>query len=113
MKILAVSLILAALVACEGGSAPQGGQTRFLLLTHNPLAGQLSSTDDANLLSIGQRACSEMDANIPPDQIVADLGGNAQPGSAQFNSYSYIVVTAATQLCPGHKSIFSTPYVPN
>jgi hypothetical protein len=113
MKILLVAMVLAALVACEGGSAPGGGQNRFLLLTHNPAAGQLASIDDGQRLSIGQRACEEMDARISPDQIVTDLSGNAEPGSAQYNTYSYIVVTAATELCPGHKAIFSTPYLPN
>jgi hypothetical protein len=113
MKVLIVSVMLAALVACEGGSAPGGGQTRFLLLTHNPAAGQLASAGDGQLLSLGQRACGEMDQHISPDQIVSDLSGNAQPGSAEYNTYSYIVVTAATELCPGHKAVFSTPYLPN
>jgi hypothetical protein len=112
MKILFVSLALAALVACESGSAPGGGQTRYLLLAHNAVSGQLASADDGTLLSLGKRACSEMDANISPDQVVADIGGNPEPGSAQFNSYSYLVVTAATELCPGHKAVFSTPKLP-
>jgi Protein of unknown function (DUF732) len=113
MRVLIATLVLAALVACESGSAPTGGSTRYLLLAHNSLAGSLASSDDATLLSIGGRACGEMDANVPPDQIIADLGGNPEPGSAQFNTYSYIVVTAATELCPGHRSIFSTPNLPN
>ena len=113
MRKLIVLFILAALVACEGGSAPGGGQTRYLLLAHNSFAGQLSAADDGTLLSLGQRACGEMDANVPSDQIVADLSGNAEPGSAQFNTYSYLVVTAASELCPSHKAIFSTPNIPN
>jgi hypothetical protein len=99
-------LVLCALASCGGGSAPNGGQTRFLLLAHVPLAGQLSSAPDAQLLDLGHRACAEMDTNTASDQIVADLGGNPEPGSAAFNAYSYVVVAAATQLCPTHKQAF-------
>ncbi len=113
MRKLIALFILAALVACDGGSAPNGGQTRYLLLAHNSFAGRLSSSDDGTLLSLGQRACGEMDAHISSDQIVADLSGNAEPGSADYNTYSYIVITAASELCPTHKSIFSTPNLPN
>lgn len=104
---LAILLILVSMAACGGGSAPNGGQTRFLLLVHVPLAGQLSSAPDATLLDLGHRACTEMDANTPSDQIVADIGNNPDPGSAAFNAYSYVMVAAATQLCPGHKAEFS------
>jgi hypothetical protein len=107
MKRLIVSLTLVALAACGGGSAPNGGQTRFLLLVHVPLAGQLSTAPDTTLLDLGRRACIEMDARAPSDQIVADIGNNPEPGSAAFNAYSYVMVAAATQLCPGHKAEFS------
>ena len=99
--------LLLMLAACGGGSAPNGGQTRFLLLVHVPLAGELSSSPDTTLLDLGHRACAEMDARTPSDQIVADIGNNPEPGSAAFNAYSYVMVAAATQLCPGHKSEFS------
>jgi hypothetical protein len=107
MKLLCSLCLLLALAACGGGSAPNGGQTRFLLLVHVPLAGELSTAPDATLLDLGHRACTKMDARTPSDQIVADIGNNPEPGSAAFNAYSYVVVAAATQLCPGHKSEFS------
>src|SRR5207302_7642894 len=81
VKTLAVALVLVSLAACGGGSAPNGGQTRFLLLAHVPLAGSLSTAPDATLLDLGHRACAEMDTNTPSDQIVADIGGNPEPGS--------------------------------
>lgn len=114
MKRLSVALLVLPLasVACGGGDASGGGQKRFLLLTRNPLSGQVAAAGDGALLDLGRRACTEMDSNISSDQIVADLGGNPEPGSAQFNAYSYIVVTAATELCPAHKAIFSTPGLP-
>jgi hypothetical protein len=107
VKLLLISIALIALAACGGGSAPNGGQTRFLLLAHVPLAGQLSTAPDATLLDLGRRACTEMDARAPSDQIVADIGNNPEPGSAAFNAYSYVMVAAATQLGPGHKAEFS------
>ncbi|MGZ4205296.1 MAG: DUF732 domain-containing protein [Actinomycetota bacterium] len=113
MKKLATSILIAAtLAACSGHPAPNGGQTRFLLLVHVPLAGQLSSAPDAQLLDIGHRACAEMDKNTPSDQIVADVGGNPEPGSEAFNAYSYVVVAAATQLCPTHKQEFTNVSIP-
>jgi hypothetical protein len=107
VKRLVVSIALISLAACGGGSAPNGGQTRFLLLVHTPLSGELSSAPDARLLDLGHRACAAMDRNEASDQIVADLGDNPEPGSAAFNAYSYVVVAAASQLCPGHKAEFS------
>ena len=107
VKLILISIALIVLAACGGGSAPNGGQTRFLLLVHVPLAGELSTAPDATLLDLGHRACTEMDARTPSDQIVADIGNNPEPGSAAFNAYSYIVVAAAMQLCPGHKAEFN------
>lgn len=107
MRRLLISIALIALAACGGGSAPNGGQTRFLLLVHTPLSGELSSAPDARLLDLGHRACADLDQNEASDQIVADIGNDPEPGSADFNSYSYVVVTAASQLCPTHKAEFS------
>jgi len=106
VKRLAISILLVALVACGGGSAPNGGRTRFLLLVHVPLAGSLSKAPDATLLDLGHRACADMDTNTPSDQIVADIGNNPEPGSEAFNAYSYVMVAAASQLCPSHKPQF-------
>jgi hypothetical protein len=107
VKRVLITIALIALVACGGGSAPNGGSTRFLLLVHVPLAGSLSSASDATLLGLGRRACAELDQNTPSDQIVADIGGNPEPGSEAFNSYSFLVVAAAQQLCPAHRGEFS------
>jgi len=106
VKRLVIAGILLALVACSGGSAPNGGRTRFLLLAHVPLAGSLSSASDATLFDLGHRACADMDQGKASDQIVADLGNDPEPGSEAFNSYSYIVVVAAQQLCPAHRPQF-------
>jgi len=78
-----------------------------LLLAHQPLGGTLATESDARLLDIGDRACNDMDAGAPSDRIVADIGGDPEPGSAEFNAYSYVVVAAASQLCPNHKAEFS------
>ena len=107
MKRLLILGVLFALAACGGGSAPNGGQTRFLLLAHVPLAGSLSRAPDATLLDLGHRACAEMDQGKESDQIVADLGNNPEPGSEAFNTYSYVVVVAAQQLCPSHRPQFN------
>jgi len=112
MKNLLSLLVLCALVSCGGGSAPNGGQTRFLLLAHVPLAGQLSSAPDAQLLDIGSRACSEMNAGTSSDRIVEGLGNNPEPGSAEYNAFSYVIVAAATELCPKHKAEFSGGMTP-
>ena len=106
MKRFLILTVLITLAGCGGGSAPNGGQTRFLLLAHVPLAGSLSSAPDTTLLDLGHRACSEMDQGKASDQIVADLGGNPEPGSEAFNAYSYVVVAAAQQLCPSHRPQF-------
>ena len=106
MKCLAIVVVLLALAGCGGGSAPNGGQTRFLLLAHVPLAGSLSSAPDATLLDLGHRACTEMDQGKESDQIVSDIGQNPEPGSEAFNAYSYVVVAAAQQLCPSHRPQF-------
>jgi len=98
--------MLALLVGCGGGSAPNHGRTTFLLIAHQPLAGELAASSDRDLLDLGSRACAEMDRKTPSDQIVADLGDSPEPGSARFNSYSFLVVAAASQLCPAHKAQF-------
>jgi ABC-type uncharacterized transport system auxiliary subunit len=111
---LAVALSLAALLAgCGGaGSGAKGNQTRFLLLAHQPLAGSLNSWPDARLLDLGQQACVAMDSNTSSDQIVAQLGNDPLPGSADYNAYSFIVVDAASELCPVHKAQFSGAGLP-
>jgi hypothetical protein len=108
MKRFALVFVLLALASCGGGSAPNGGQTRFLLLAHVPLAGSLSSAPDATLLDLGHRACAEMDQGKASDQIVAGLGDDPDPGSESFNAYSYVVVAAAQQLCPSHRQQFGS-----
>ncbi|MHB8512142.1 MAG: DUF732 domain-containing protein [Actinomycetota bacterium] len=105
---LLVACLAAALVACGSGRSPDTGRVQFLLLAHQPLAGSLSSATDSTLVELGQRACSSMDAHVRSDQIVAQIGGNPEPGSAEFNAYSFIVVDAALHLCPQHKAEFSS-----
>ena len=109
-RILALGVLAFLAAACSGSNAAtaaQGGRTRFLLLAHQPLAGTVAHWPDARLLDLGQRACASMDRHVAADQIVADLGGNPEPGSADFNAYSFILVDAAMQLCPAHKQEYS------
>jgi hypothetical protein len=45
-----------------------------------------------------------LDAHVTSDQVVTELGGvEALPGSATFNDMSFVVVDAASELCPQHK----------
>jgi hypothetical protein len=108
---LAVGLIVAGLTVaaagCRSGSGgAKGAETRFLLLAHQPLAGSLRTMPDARLVVLGHQACAALDANASSDDVVAELGGNPLPGSADYNAYSFIVVDAATELCPAHRSQF-------
>ena len=103
-----VSMLTAGLMFkfCGGsGETKDAPERRFLLLMHSPLSGSLGRSD-AELVTLGRQACSDMDQHMPSDQIVASLSGNAEPGSAQFNAYSFLVVSAATELCPAHKQDF-------
>ena len=105
--VLVLGVVLFA-AGCGGAvSAAKGNQTRYLLLAHQPLAGSLTSWPDARLLDLGQQACAAMDTNTSSDQIVAQLGNDPLPGSADYNAYSFIVVDAASELCPTHKAQFS------
>jgi hypothetical protein len=89
-----------------GSGGAKGAETRFLLLAHQPLSGSLRTMPDAHLVDLGHQACAALDANASSDEVVAELGGNPLPGSAEYNEYSFIVVDAATELCPQHKSQF-------
>jgi hypothetical protein len=111
MRFVTLVVLAAALSACGGGSAPDGSRTRFLLLAHMPIGGQLATAPDARLLDIGHQTCTKLDAHTSSDQIVSDLGGG-EPGSAEFNAYSYVVIAAATELCPTHKGEFSGTGIP-
>ena len=108
---ISISLLVAGCGGVGSGGA-KGNQARFLLLAHQPLAGSLISWPDARLLSLGQQACAAMDTNTSSDQIVAQLGNDPLPGSADYNAYSFIIVDAASELCPVHKSQFSGSGIP-
>src|SRR5437870_378887 len=98
-----------ALGACARSVPAQRGEdARFLALVHSSLAGELSGWPDSRLLELGHRACQELDSGRSSDVIVADIGNNPDPGSAAFNAYSYVVVAAAYELCPAHKSEFGS-----
>ncbi len=108
LAVMAAGLLVAA-AGCGGAGSggAKGAETRFLLLAHEPLSGSLSSMPNARLLDLGHQACAAMDTNASSDDIVSQLGNNPLPGSADYNAYSYLVVDAATELCPSHKSQFS------
>jgi hypothetical protein len=95
--------------ACGGGggadSAPN--TAAYLTFVHSPMVGTLSSQPDATLLAIGNRACGDLDRGMRSDAVVADIGGNPLPGSADFNGYSFVTVAAARELCPAHKADFA------
>jgi hypothetical protein len=99
---LALSLSIG---ACGGGhSSRAGGEARFLLLAHQPLAGSLRTESDIHLLDLGHQACAAFDGHANSDQVVTQLGGpEALPGSATYNDMSFVVVDAASELCPQHK----------
>jgi len=103
--------VLVALALVAGGGC--GGAHRshpdalYLTLVHQPLAGQLASQDSARLLVLGHQACADMDAGAPPDRVVADLAGNSEPGSADFNAYAFVAVAASRYLCPAHQGAFT------
>ena len=94
----------ALLAACGGGgsSAPKRNEALYLTLVHSPMSGPFSGKDNASLISLGDRACHDLDAGMSSDAVVSDLGGDALPGSAEFNGYSFIEATAARELCPAH-----------
>lgn len=105
--VVAVGLVVVA-AGCGGAvSGAKGAETRFLLLAHQPLSGQLVSMPDARLLELGHQACAAMDTNVSSDAIVAQMGNDPLPGSADYNAYSFIMADAATELCPTHKGQFS------
>jgi hypothetical protein len=103
-----VALVALAIVtaACGGGGGPakDAGQTRFLLMVHSPLAGAMASKPDAELVQLGRTACAGLDAQQPSDAVVTSMSGDALPGSAAFNDYSFLVVAAANDLCPAHRA---------
>jgi hypothetical protein len=101
-----VALVLVVLLAaCGGGkSTADGGEKRFLLVMHSPLVGPISQKPDDELLSLGRQACASLDAKQSSDVVVTQLSGGAEPGSAAFNQYGYLVASAATELCPAHKA---------
>lgn len=99
-----LAALLATLAACGGHHAdPAAG---YLTLVHQPLAGTLAHAPDQQLLALGHQACHDLDGGAAPDGVVADIGGNPEPGSAAYNSYSFVAVAAADDLCPRHRSAF-------
>ncbi len=110
--LLSAVLVTAAtcvVASCGGGTG--GGATpntaAYLTFVHSPLVGALASQPDATLLAVGQRACADLDRGMRSDAVVADIGGNPLPGSADFNGYSFVTVAAARSLCPAHKADFA------
>jgi hypothetical protein len=101
-------LALATGAACSHGPAkPKENAALFLTLNHVSFAGELSGRPDAELLALGHRACADLDAGLSTDAVVADLGGQPEPGSARFTAYAYVAATAAKELCPRHAGAFS------
>jgi hypothetical protein len=106
MAILAAAMTLGACGASKSGSADAPNPTAYLSIVHSPLAGTIATQDDASLLALGQRACGDLDRGLRSDAVVADLGGDPLPGSADFNTYSVVTAAAARELCPTHRAEF-------
>lgn len=104
---------LLVLGGCGGGQKSGPNTAAFLTVMHSPLSGSLSTSADASLIASGQRACADMDRGLPADQVVADIAGNPEPGSAAFNAYSFLAAAAARELCPTHKAQFSGSAIPS
>lgn len=110
MRRLGLVALVLLLAACGGGGeSKDAGQKRFLVIMHSPMSGSLSSKPDAELVGLGQQACAALDANQPSDAIVTTMSAGALPGSAAFNEYSYVLASAATELCPAHKAQMQVP----
>ena len=92
-----------------GGKTKDAGQKQFLLMMHSPLAGAISAKPDAELVQLGQTACAGLDAHQSSDAVVTSMSGNALPGRAEFNEYSFLVVAAASDLCVAHKAEMQVP----
>jgi hypothetical protein len=98
-----VVLLAISLGACGGGRKAGAANTAaYLTIVHSPLIGN-SGTSDADALAQGRQACADMDHGMSSAQVVADLAGDPEPGSAAFNSAAYVVAAAAKELCPAHK----------
>lgn len=93
--------------ACGHKAAPKENTALFLTLSHATAAGATVPRTDAELLGLGRRACADLDKGLRTDQVVADLSGNAEPGSAAFNEQAYIAATATRTLCSRHEKDFS------
>lgn len=106
--VVVLLVFLLALTACggAGGASKDAGQRRFLLVVHSRLAGSISAKPDAELVALGQQVCADLDAHQTSDQVVTTMSGDALPGSAPYNAYSFLVVSAASDLCPNHAAEF-------
>ena len=115
MRRAVLAALVVLLAACGGGGQTKdAGTKRFLITMHSPLAGEISAKPDAELLQLGRTACAGLDANETSDVVVNSMSGGALPGSAAFNEYSFLVVSAATQLCTTHKAeLQQLPTIPD
>ena len=105
-----VSVALFALcAACDssGGHSANPSNTAYLMFARAPGSDSNASITDAGLVALGHRACIDMDNGLRSDAVVADLSGEALPGSAQFNAAAIVVAAAARTLCPQHAAAFS------
>lgn len=86
---------------CAGGRHKAGSPNTaaFLTIMRNPLIGAAGASD-ADAIAKGNQACADLGHGMPSDDVVADLSGGAEPGSASFNSAAYILAAANKELCP-------------
>jgi hypothetical protein len=94
--------------ACGSDAAASGPNTAaYLTIVKSPTIGSLATAPDSTLLADGNHACADMNRGMRSDAVVADLSGDALPGSADFNAYSMVTAAAAKELCPQHEADFA------
>jgi hypothetical protein len=110
---LVLTALVVLLAACGGGGKTEdAGPKRFLLTMHSTPPCEISTKPDAELVALGRQACAGLDAKESSDAIVTGMSSDALPGSAAYNEYAYLVASAATQLCTGHKAEMQLPELP-
>jgi hypothetical protein len=100
--LFAVAALSVALPACGGAKTAGPNTAAFLTIVRHPLTGNVGGVSDDDALRQGRRACADLDAGMRSDDVVADIGGDPEPGSAAFNSAAILVAAATHELCPGH-----------
>jgi hypothetical protein len=102
-RVVALAVVLTVFAACGGAGRKSGpNPAAYLTIVRHPLTGGTSASD-AELLQTGRRACADLSAGMRSDDVVADIGGDPEPGSAAFNSAAIVLAAASRELCPANR----------